>query len=191
MISADSILSMFTDRFTLLKYLQVLDEDVQKLLEKAVTTISVDKVPDTTDEYTLTINFEDGTSETTPPFEIAAPQKRYKHKIQIYSEAAGGPPEIGAVGEVISGKADAYTVNDFLAMTTDEFVAFLNSIKSSLNESIAPTGGFNITYENDFGDVKAYQLLGVNINDGSFNFSYTQPRALTSSWTVTDDVEEF
>lgn len=70
MISADSILSMFTDRFTLLKYLQVLDEDVQKLLEKAVTSISVDKVPDTADEYTLTINFEDGTSETTPAFTI-------------------------------------------------------------------------------------------------------------------------
>lgn len=229
MINADSILSMFTDRFTLLKYLQQLDGDVQKLLEKAVTSISVDKVPDTDDEYTLTINFEDGTSETTPAFVIEQGEdgrgissiaktgttgnvdtytitytdgttstftvtnatKKYKHKIQICSEAVGGPPEIGATGEVINDKADAYTISDFLAMTTNEFVAFLNSIKSSLNESIAPTGGFNITYVNDHGDVKAWQLLGVNTNDGSFNFSYTQPHALTSSWTVTDAVEEF
>lgn len=191
MINADSILSMFTDRFTLLKYLQVLDEDVQKLLEKAVTSISVDKVPDTDNEYTLTINFEDGTSETTPAFEMPAPPKRYKHKISIYSEEAGGPPEIGTSGEIINDKAVAYTVSDFLAMTTDEFVAFLNSLKSSLNDSIAPTGGFNITFNAVNDKIQGQILIGTDVTSGLFKYTTTNEIALSSSWTVIDNVEEF
>ena len=71
MINADSILSMFTDRFTLLKYLKILDEDVQKLLEKAIESVTITKV-ENTDTYTMTFLFTDGTSETTNPFEIPA-----------------------------------------------------------------------------------------------------------------------
>lgn len=181
MISADSILSMFTDRFTLLKYLQVLDADVQKLLEKAVTSVSVDRVPDTTDEYTLTINFEDGTSETTPAFTIEQGE-----------DGEDGRGIVSITKTDTTGNVDTYTIT-YTDSTTSTFTVTNGVTPIMYKHTVTATysdGSFILTVLSlDQSEINTFEKLYNNKNKILNNIIYINTDISERKFVEYNDIE--